>query len=121
MSKPINLRHEDELYYKAGETDTFRVVAGGFVTSSKTAFYLMFPLNKDATGLDINVLEGSMVIRSVEGEYVVRDVSILEDTSISIINNGRSIVLQIAYNTPKNIINNTPVSIDITDLTLKFS
>ena len=121
MSKPLILEHDNELYYRAGETDTFRICTGGFVTNSKKSFYFTIPLNKDATGLNISVISGNVTIRSADGTYVESGSDITENTSFTIVNNGKSLVLIINYNASKDVVNNTPVGIDIKNLILQFS
>lgn len=68
----------DDLYYKAGDTETInRINTAGFITSGTTSVRFMTPLNKDATGLNITVKSGTIWIRTVDSTYAVENKSIL--------------------------------------------
>lgn len=111
----------DNLYYKKGETETInRINTAGFITSGTTSVRFMITLNKDATGLNIKVKSGQIWIRTVDGTYVANNNSILEDNTIKIQNNGKSICIQLTYNSALDMKNNTPVGIDVESLVLIF-
>lgn len=112
---------KSELYYIAGETDIItRINTAGFITTSSTSVRFMTPLNKDATGLNIRIKSGTIWIRTVDSTYAVEGKSILENNTVRIINNGKSICIQLTYSPALSMKNNTPVGIDVEALSLEF-
>ena len=111
----------NNMYYKSGEVETInRINTAGFITSGTTSVRFMTPLNKDATGLNIKVQSGQIWIRTVDGTYVANNDNILSNNTIKIENNGKSICIQLTYNSALDMKNNTPVGIDVESLVLIF-
>ena len=111
----------DNLKYKKGETDIItRINTAGFITTSSTSVRFMIPLNKDASGLNIRIKSGTIWIRTVDSTYAVEGESILDNNTTRIVNNGKSLCIQLTYNSALSVKNNTPVGIDVEALSLEF-
>lgn len=110
----------NSLSYHSGDSTTINFTGGGFITSSSKAVYFTIPLDKDATGCTITVVSGNILIRSVEGKYIVNAESVL-NASIQIENQGTYANLILSYDSSLNTDTNTPVGIDLQNCVLEFS
>ena len=113
----------DNLFYKEGESATInRVSTAGFITNGQKSILFQVPLDKNLTDdLDVTITGGTIWIRTISGTYISDQEGILTNKTVAIDSNKRSISVRLNYLTAQNVTNNTPVGVDLMNLTLKFT
>lgn len=113
-------------YYKAGDTVTIkRVYCAGGVTGSGTNLYFYIPLAKPLIGVSAvtisNPTKAIITARKVEGGYIAQDATIRSLGTPSCVPYEGGVTVGIKASSAYNTKNNTPVTVTLENLVLKFT
>lgn len=113
-------------YYKAGDTVTItRVYCAGGVTGSGTNLYFYIPLAKPLIGVSAvkisNPTKAIITARKVEGGYIAQDATVRSLGTPSCVPYEGGVTIGIKASSAYNTKNNTPVTVTLENLVLKFT
>ena len=113
-------------YYKAGDTVTItRVYCAGGVTGSGTNLYFYIPLAKPLIGVSAvtisNPTKAIITARKVEGGYIAQDATVRSLGTPSCVPYEGGVTIGIKASSAYNTKNNTPVTVTLEHLVLKFT
>lgn len=112
---------DDYLYYKAGDTYSFRHQSGGYITGGTKSVFFTVYTNKSLSKVSGCTLTGTMQLRQNNG-YPLGTTSLTNgDFTIQHYITGNAITFNITHNTAyTNATNNSPVGVDV-EGTITFS
>ena len=114
---------EDDIYYKSGDTIILpRSYYGGAISGG--AKVIGFTINlpkKIKSGLNPSIQSGAIAVRHIAGGYLLQNANILQNATFNFAFVDNLLTIQISYATAFNTTNNTPVSIDVSNLKIAFS